>query len=593
MGRILVIEDEPGAQILLQSRLQDLGHEVVTAPTGAMGLMEARAGGFDLFVVDVQLGAGVNGYEVCRRLKSMPGAQGVPLVLLSGRVRDRGELHQGYEAGCDAYLLKGEDPLIEDVVRAMLRQKTLHDELARQNQLLEQQNQRLERAGRAVAEGAAGADPAIAPDAVLTVDAEGVVTAADRGALVLFQVEVTGKHLGTLAPGTGLEAWVRDARGTMRTGHLFVLPERGGSPARRIGATVAPLPATVGAEGRGSRVLLLRDARGPAAGVSALAPWTDVEQVEELRLAFHPSALVGRSAAVVALRSELAAQSSRSQPLVLLASSAAQLRLLARILHHTGERRGRLVSVSCDVLEAEGAGIAELRSWLAHAAGGTLLLEEADHLTVHRRRALGELLNQGTDPRLLLGVSERAQESAQLAQELSLERLVLPPLRERPEDVAPLAEHFLLRESAAAPTHGFSDEALQLLTLHPWPGDVAELERCIGEACRTADGGVVEVADLPVALRELREEGGLDRGTLLPARPATHGIGGTHRAHAVATAPVSFSVPADGDLRLEMGEPLIIQEALRRTGQNVKEAANLLGIGRSTLYRKLKEHGLR
>ena len=69
MGRILVIEDEPSTQILLQSRLQDLGHEVVVAPTGAMGLMECRTQPFDLFLVDLNLGSGIDGYEVCRLLK--------------------------------------------------------------------------------------------------------------------------------------------------------------------------------------------------------------------------------------------------------------------------------------------------------------------------------------------------------------------------------------------------------------------------------------------------------------------------------------------------------------------------------------------
>ena len=60
MGRLLVIEDEQGFRLLLQNRLEDLGYEVATASTGAMGLMEARAGRFDLFLVDIALGTGVD-----------------------------------------------------------------------------------------------------------------------------------------------------------------------------------------------------------------------------------------------------------------------------------------------------------------------------------------------------------------------------------------------------------------------------------------------------------------------------------------------------------------------------------------------------
>lgn len=592
MGRILVIEDEPGTQILLQSRLQDLGHEVVTAPTGAMGLMEARNGGFDLFLVDVQLGPGVDGYEVCRRLKSMPGAQAVPLVLVSGRVRDRSELHLGYEAGCDSYLLKGEDPLIEDVVRAMLRLKALRDELARQNQLLEQQNQRLERARASTGPDGVAVDPTIAPDAVLVVDGDGVVTAGDRGATALFQSEVQGRQLGRLASGTGLEAWVRDARAAQRAGHQFVLPERGGAPARRISATVAPLPGAGLTEDGEGRIVLLREVNATGLESASEARWMKIEEREELRLAFQPSAFIGRSEATHDLRAAITRQAGSSTPLVLAAANPHQVRLMARVLHHTAERTGPVVPVSCDVLEAEGVGLPELRSLLERAESGTLLLEEPQRLTAHRRRALRELLAEDKPVRLLLGVSGAFEVAGALAEELGLERLVQPRLADRRADVGPLAEHFLARASSDSEPRGFSEEVLDVLETHDWPLDEAELERCVVQAARNAGGELIELQDLPVALRDLQEEAG-QRGTLRPARPRQLGSPGTHGSADTLIGAVAFEIPSDGDLKLEMGEPLIIQEALRRTGQNVKEAANLLGIGRSTLYRKLKEHGMR
>ena len=84
MDRILLIEDDAGAQLLFRNRLQELGYEVLGASTGARGLMEARAGKFDLFLVDIGLGSGIDGYEVCRRLKAMPQNHGIPVVLISG-----------------------------------------------------------------------------------------------------------------------------------------------------------------------------------------------------------------------------------------------------------------------------------------------------------------------------------------------------------------------------------------------------------------------------------------------------------------------------------------------------------------------------
>jgi CheY-like chemotaxis protein len=178
MGRILLIEDEQSAQLLFRNRLEDLGHEVSIAPTGARGLMEARTGTFDLFLVDVVLGSGIDGFEVCRRIKTIPQVQRIPIVLISGQLRGREDLHKGYEAGCEAFLLKGDLPLLEDVVRAMLNIKALQDDLAMQNRLLEDQNRRLTQerqrgaptsswrcASRATARACSASSPPAAPTA--------------------------------------------------------------------------------------------------------------------------------------------------------------------------------------------------------------------------------------------------------------------------------------------------------------------------------------------------------------------------------------------------------------------------------------------
>ena len=93
MDRILLIEDDAGAQLVFKNRLKDLGYDVVVASTGARGLMEARADHFDLFLVDIGLGSGIDGYEVCRRLKTVPQIHGIPVVLISGQVKSQEESH--------------------------------------------------------------------------------------------------------------------------------------------------------------------------------------------------------------------------------------------------------------------------------------------------------------------------------------------------------------------------------------------------------------------------------------------------------------------------------------------------------------------
>ncbi|MEO0651948.1 MAG: helix-turn-helix domain-containing protein, partial [Planctomycetota bacterium] len=238
------------------------------------------------------------------------------------------------------------------------------------------------------------------------------------------------------------------------------------------------------------------------------------------------------------------------------------------------------------------AGLPDLRQLLEKAGTGTLLLEEAHRLTAHRRRALGELVRERGEARLLLGASGHRQSAAALAAEFDLPLLEQLPLAERREDVGPLAEHLLARDGGEGDPRTFAPEALATLEGYNWPGDEPELERCVVEAARNAKSDAVDVEDLPTHLRDLHDELA-GRGTLRPAQPASHAGGGTHSIGDPFAGTIAFQIPSDGDLRLEMGEPLIIREALRHTGQNVKEAATLLGIGRSTLYRKLKEHGLR
>ena len=335
MGRILVIEDEPGTQLLLQSRLQDLGHEVVTAPTGAMGVMEARSGRFDLFLVDVMLGSGIDGYEVTRRIKGMPHTHGVPVVLVSGQVKGREELHRGYEAGCESFLIKGDMTLLEDVVRAMLRIKSLQDDLGLQNRLLDDHNKRLqEEKARgadlevALREQSAGPGPlrdlaSAKACAMLVVGADGVVALVDRGAREIFGKDLEGKALGQLANGTGLEAYVRDARTEPREGFRFDLAGVSGREARKLTANIVPLMVRPGHADRGYKVVLLQDAGKRQAAAEMLrlteqgVPRRELGPlVEAARYSFHPSSLLGISPQISDLRSEIMRIAPQSYPVL-------------------------------------------------------------------------------------------------------------------------------------------------------------------------------------------------------------------------------------------------------------------------------------
>jgi DNA-binding NtrC family response regulator len=135
--------------------------------------------------------------------------------------------------------------------------------------------------------------------------------------------------------------------------------------------------------------------------------------------------------------------------------------------------------------------------------------------------------------------------------------LRLPPLRERREDIVPLAAHFLVQHSARyrRTLDGFSPAALQLLQQHTWPGNVREMNHMMERAVLMARGSSVEAVDLGLA----------------PVRATGGGL---------------------DELSLDSVESLLVRKALARTGGNVSQTAQLLGLSRGALYRRMEKHGI-
>ncbi len=638
MGRILLIEDDPGAQLLFRNRLQELGHDVIGAATGALGLMEARAGKFDLFLVDVGLGSGIDGYEVCRRLKGIPQIHGVPVVLISGQVRSQDDLHLGYEAGCEAFLVKGDLTQIEDVVRAMLRIKSLQDDLALQNRLLEEQNRRLqeERERGADLESALRDTGSRAlvfrelatglPDGVLLVDGEGIVRMSDRGAQDILGKEIEDKHLASIAPGAGLEAFVRNVHSERHEAFRFDLGDRNKTVIRSLSASVIPtVPRNNGSES--FKVVMLFDAgkRRVAAELLRLeehgVPRREIGPLlEAARRTFHPSALIGESVSMAELRDHVARAASSDRPVLIRGESGTGKELIARIVHFSGTAGGPFVSVNCSalaraLLESELFGhvkgafpeaISDRPGLFQQAQHGTIFLDEVGEVPLALQGKLLELLEEkqvyragsqqpeSVDVRIVAGTS--ADPDALVAQgrfrkdllvRLNAIAIQVPALRERDDDVIVLAEHFLERYRGAKDLR-FSEEAQFVLTHHDWPGNVRELEYCVESACSLAnDGKEILVAHLPPHLQELHKRLAEDR---IPSMEPSYG-------HSRAAEP-SSEVYADIDSEaeepsLQFYEKRAILHALRVTDGDKLAAARLLKIGKSTFYRKLKAHGLR
>ena len=209
------------------------------------------------------------------------------------------------------------------------------------------------------------------------------------------------------------------------------------------------------------------------------------------------------------------------------------------------------------------------------ADGGTLLLDEIGTLEPRQQAKLlrvletGEVERVGASRARKIDVRILSATNADLPDEVAAGRfredllfrlntieIRLPPLRDRREDIRPLAEHFLRRYAARyrKPLAGFEPGALDALESHAWPGNVRELDHALERAALMAQGPQVRPADLGL-----------------------RGGGGAARLE---------------DLPLEEVERVLIRKALERHGGNVSQAASALGLSRSALYRRVQHHGL-
>lgn len=222
---------------------------------------------------------------------------------------------------------------------------------------------------------------------------------------------------------------------------------------------------------------------------------------------------------------------------------------------------------------------------LAHR--GTLFLDEIANVPLRQQSKLlrilesGELERVGSSATRKVDVRMLSATNADLHREVAEGRfradllfrlntveIHLPPLRERREDIAALAGHFLHRyaERYRRPIEGIEPAAMQHMLSYNWPGNVRELDHTMERAVLMARNPRVEVADLGLELK--RPSLGAD-----PA--AVRSLG-----------------QALEELSLEQVEALLVRKALARSGGNVSQAAEALGLSRGALYRRMEKHGL-
>ena len=631
MTRILLIDSDPGERLIQTSRLGDRGYEVHVADTGARGIVEVRATPYEAILLAAELESGASAAEVCRRIKAVPELRSVPLIVFS-RSRSGADAEAMYDAGCQTFLPREQLEHLDRVLSTHLRAKRREDELRETARQLELRCRRLEDEG-ARSESTAPAKtlptPAVSarPDGVLLVDGEGRLRNADRGAVDMLGRDLVGKHLAEITPNTGLEAFVRDAHSVAREGFRFEVSARRDRRARILRASVVPAPFGGEEGGVMLRVVLLEDATQHHDKAM-----TDAARLEQgiLNEAAHslytPNLLVGTSVARTNLRDRLRELAPSREPVLILGDRGTGKCCAARILHYTGESSGPFYQAHCGALgestleqqlfgdgpSAPGAKDSNAGpGMLVAARDGTLVLNEIGRLSLRLQGRLFELLGQGAltstgrrTPQVsrIIATSSTSLESlvaegrflADLAKMLSHHRIVIPTLMQHVEDLPTLIQAFIERYGPSNGVTGIQESALSVLMRYDWPSNIGELEDCIEQACARAQGGEIEVLHLSRSLRALERD--------LPKRP-TNSLEDPDTSHTLHPMPSvehrrpslglqHWEITTEDPVSLELYEKKALLRALDECSGDKLEAARLLNVGKSTLYRKLKRFGI-
>ncbi len=331
-------------------------------------------------------------------------------------------------------------------------------------------------------------------------------------------------------------------------------------------------------------------------------------EVEQLRTraetleADEEIALIGRHPTMRAVFKLIGKVAPSDATVLITGESGTGKELVARALHRHSRRADRpLVTVNCaaipeGLLESElfgherGAFTGAVQNKPGRfelAGGGTVFLDEIGDLPAGTQVKLLRVLQEHTFERLggkdtlradfrLLAATNRdlpqliteGRFREDLFYRLNVVQIEVPPLRARRSDIPELAEHFLRRYAAQRSDgpSGFSDDALRVLLLHDYPGNIRELENMIQRAVVVARGPLVGLDDLPDLVR------GQASGESEP------------RLRELLTMPLEEATRAL--------ERMLITSALARSQGNKAEAARRLGIHRQHLYTKLKEFGI-
>ncbi len=340
---------------------------------------------------------------------------------------------------------------------------------------------------------------------------------------------------------------------------------------------------------------LVVEGQTPVATIAMLRPMEQVRRLVHAQMGTRATLslddIAGQSRVMRAMLRQARLAARGQAPVLIRGEGGAGKNYVARAVHNEGPRAdGPFIAVNCRAIPHElmiseflgsGEGSHTRPSKFELANGGTLLLDQVENLSLEMQAALLQVIETGhvlrigsvrpvpVDVRIIASSTANLEAevaegsfSSHLYYRFGVFTLVVPPLRERPDDIPLLAERFLARITENTERASWiSDEAMAALCRYPWPGNVRELESVLERALNQSHDGTIRVEDLPAVVR----------------------VGRVVKGASPRPEPV---------LSLEESE----REAILRAGWacqgRLTEMAAQLQIGRTTLWRKMKHYDL-
>jgi len=317
---------------------------------------------------------------------------------------------------------------------------------------------------------------------------------------------------------------------------------------------------------------------------------------KEVKQSWSLGDMIGKSPQMQAIFDLVRRVSQVTANVLILGESGTGKEMVARAIHNEGVRSHRpFVAINCaaipeDLLESELFGhakgsftgaIAQKRGLLEEADGGTIFLDEIGDMDMslqakllrviqeRKIRPVGQNTYRDIDVRIIAATHRdlkseiaKGRFREDLYFRLSVIPIIIPPLRERTEDIPLFAEHFLKKYALAnnSKANSFSKQAMAKLLSLPWEGNVRQLENTVERAVILCDGQLIDENHISFMQATQREE--------------------------------SFDIQNMGVLTFKEMEKRCLEQALQKAGGKKEKAAQFLGISRKTLYRKEKEFGL-